>query len=284
MQEPGKPTRAKTFVTVSVCALTIGLAVYAVIQSQRSRHPVARKAPPAIPPAAVSSLVTATVRDTTGVFQLMEGGEVQGPNLPPEDAAAVRSLIVSRRAEVPPLIRRMSGKGRETPRLLEPVATAVVSPTPYFRWDSSGIGVEYQAAIYDSRRTQAAVSPWMTQTSWVLAKPLQRGEIYWWQVTARRSGAAETRSTPLPEVRFFVLAEPALVSLEAALGGAGESHLVRGIIYSQYGLIDDAEREFRSLGRLNPDQSWIRRVLESLRPQPVTSIPAFPRRFPSPVR
>jgi hypothetical protein len=74
---------------------------------------------------------------------------------------------------------------------------------------------------------------------------LVRGRTYAWQVAAS-AGEKEIIAPrpPEPPARFMV----AEASAAARLRRLPSSPLARGVLYANAGLLDDAEREFKSIG------------------------------------
>jgi hypothetical protein len=72
---------------------------------------------------------------------------------------------------------------------------------------------------------------------------------------------------PAPEARFRVLSQAEAARVSDVRSRYGESHLVRGILLAQAGVLDDAERELVSLVEANAGIAEVQRLLDSLREQ-----------------
>jgi hypothetical protein len=94
---------------------------------------------------------------------------------------------------------------------------------------------------------------------------LPRGGLYSWQVTARKEGQEIiSPAAPAPEARFKVLEGAKLSELERTEAAYADSHLTRGVLYAQAGLLEDAEQQLRALLKANPNSSVARSLLQSV--------------------
>jgi hypothetical protein len=94
---------------------------------------------------------------------------------------------------------------------------------------------------------------------------LDLGEEYSWQVIPHK-GSGESIIPPglrLPEPRFRVLGEKKINEL-AELEKNTKSHLVLGLRYFEYGLLEDAESEFKALYTKNPDSKVAEQLLNKI--------------------
>ena len=82
-----------------------------------------------------------------------------------------------------------------------------------------------------------------------------------WQVESSAAGREVTAPVPpAPPARFTVLS-----AAEAGrLAHAPVSHLVRGVLYADAGLLDDAERELTELKQQNPGSELVQRFVDQL--------------------
>jgi hypothetical protein len=84
-------------------------------------------------------------------------------------------------------------------------------------------------------------------------------------VTAVKDGQEViSPAAPAPEARFKVLGAATMKELERLEAAHPDSHLVRGVLYAQAGLLDDAEREFRALLEANPQSPTAQKLLQSV--------------------
>lgn len=126
--------------------------------------------------------------------------------------------------------------------------------------------MSYSVTLFDADFNSVAASPPLTVTSRSVPQPLRRGGVYRWQVTARTAGAEVIApSATAPEARFKVLDENSSGELARAEPACLQSHLACGVLYSRMGLMDEAEREFKSLADANPRSALARALLRDVR-------------------
>ena len=63
----------------------------------------------------------------------------------------------------------------------------------------------------------------------------------------------------------MVLDQTKANELAHAKNAGGKSHSTLGILYAQSGLLEDAEREFQTLLRANPQSTLVRKLLRNVR-------------------
>jgi hypothetical protein len=150
--------------------------------------------------------------------------------------------------------------------LLNPLAQVVRSQQPTFRWRSLPGAQSYKVIVTDADLNEVAISPLLNTTEWRITQPLKPGGIYSWQVTALKNGVAVTSpALPAPQAKFKILDHSTLETLQQAERAYPRSHITRGVLYSEAGLLEDAERELRLLVRENPNADIARRLLRSIR-------------------
>jgi hypothetical protein len=102
-----------------------------------------------------------------------------------------------------------------------------------------------------------------TQTQWK-APRLRRGEVFSWLVTALVDGKKViSPSASAPEMKFAVLSTAQFQELSRLK--KSNSHLALGVFYARAGLLDEAEHEFESLIKLNPQSELSRKLLQNVR-------------------
>ena len=223
--------------------------------------------------AQTSSSFVVALNDGGGRVTLDKEGNVAGA--PPLFQQTVKQTLMAQRVETPRTLTELIGKSGVLMgpadeghpfALLGPVGTVVMRDRPTFRWRALRGADSYVVKIYDADFNEVAVSPRLSETAWVVTRPLERGRTYSWQVTAR-VGDKEVSSPvkPAPEARFMTLDQAKANELANAKSAAAGSHLTMGILYAQAGLLDDAEREFRLLLRANPQSTLAENLLRSVR-------------------
>lgn len=150
--------------------------------------------------------------------------------------------------------------------LTNPIGRIVESDRPQFRWRPLKDAESYVVSIYDADFNKVAESPALRQPNWTAALRLKRGVVYQWQVTAVKDGQ-EIKSPvrPAPDAKFKVVDGAAANDIAAAKRQAGTSNLLLGILYANAGLLDEAERKFRTLLNQNPKSKVARKLLNKVR-------------------
>jgi len=160
------------------------------------------------------------------------------------------------------------GAGASEYGLLQPVATAVESRTPTFRWRAIKGADGYVVTIYSLDAQKVAASAPLTETKWTANVRLQRGRTYIWQVRASKQGAEVLMPPPAaPEARFRIIEAAKADALAQARHSHARSHLVLGLTYADAGLLDESERELRKLVAANPKSSVAQSLLRSVQAQ-----------------
>ena len=146
-----------------------------------------------------------------------------------------------------------------------PAGTIVRSDLPKLQWESTPNAVTYQCTVTspdDPKFKRTAPRP-IKGAFWVMKKPLPRGKIYTWQVVATLRNGKKVALSGSPRFKVLELAKEQ--ALEQAAKTYAGSHLTLGLLYAQDGDLDDAEQEFATLLRANPDSSLIKTFLDHLR-------------------
>lgn len=210
---------------------------------------------------------------------LFRGGSQQAPAatigsgdlaaLDPSDAARVRNALASGRLSLPATLSALSGRqgallgtGGGAPfTLVSPVATVVLDTRPALRWTALSGSPAYTVTLQDESGGTVS-SPGVRNTTWTPPQPLRAGHTYTWQVSASVDGKdIVSPQPPRPPARFTV----ADASVAARLQHLPASPLVRGVVYADAGLLDDAEREFTSIGAGTDDAARAETFLAQLR-------------------
>ena len=166
--------------------------------------------------------------------------------------------------------RRGSLMGRSKPGipfgLIAPIGKVVETAQPRLSWVPLQGAEAYRVDIVDEGFHSVASSPELSGTEWQVNVPLKRGRVYRWQVTAITDGK-EVKSPvrPAPDARFKVLGANELNKVNSARAQYSKSHLLLGIIYTEVGLLDEAEREFSILVKNNPGSPAARKLLNKVR-------------------
>ena len=228
-----------------------------------------------IPEANASSQVVYEIQDGAGRVTLDKEGKLTGlESFPLSYRKAVEAGLTNTRVERPAALQGLVGRtgslmgsrGEDTTfSLVGPIGTVVKSDKPRFRWNALSGATSYVITVYDPNFNKVTASEQQPGTEWTPSQPLERGGLYSWQVTTIRAGKEIMSPTPpAPDAKFKVLETSTLKELERAKRTYARSHLVLGILYERAGLIDDAEREFKSLYRANPKSQIVRKLLRDV--------------------
>ena len=183
------------------------------------------------------------------VRQILAGGPVKRP--------AALGILVSESD-----VLRGSDNNDSSFRLLSPVGV-VAGDNPVFAWEPIKNATVYRVMVADLTGHEVAKSPQLPPgaTKWTPAGTLKRGGIYTWSVTAEVGGQEITSSSAsAPEAKFKVLDDDKHIEL-VRLRNESNSHLKLGLVYANFGMIDDAEREFQTLANENPHSPFALKLL-----------------------
>jgi len=132
--------------------------------------------------------------------------------------------------------------------LVSPVGRVVQSRTPALTWKPLEGAVGYTVLVVDETLEQVASSQQLTQTRWTVPVALKRGHTYSWQVTAIRDGQRITSpALPAPQAKFKVLEQSRMDEINRLKQSQPDYHLGLGVLYTQAGMLDEAEQEFEAL-------------------------------------
>ncbi len=273
----------------TVVLLCVSIATLLLRKETASLHPEvselqhndeAPQAPPAPEPspnpAAPAVEIAETIHDGSSVVAMDTEGNVTGlESLPTAYQKEVKAALTNRRVEMPSemqgLIGRtgvLMGSADSGPgfSLTGPVGTIVRAERPRFSWKTLNGATSYVVAVFDSSFNMVASSQAQPGTEWSPVNPLKHGETYSWQVTAMKDGKElVSPAPPAPDAKFKILDASKMKELEQAKRTYSDSHLVLGTLYERAGLLDDAEREFKTLYASNPTSPTARKLLHDVK-------------------
>lgn len=228
------------------------------------------------PSSGEDSARVAVLKDASGEVTIDKNGRVTGLDQVSEQSRQyVARALVSQQIEQADVLRRLSGEqsglrgsdnGPQGFGLLYPVRSVVVEDRPVFQWESLPGVSSYQVYVLDANGNQVGQSEELqpTQTQWKAPAPLRRGQIFSWVVTALMEGKrVVSPSASAPEMKFAVLSTADFKELTRLK--RSDSHLALGVFYARAGLLNEAEREFETLIKLNPQAELPRKLLQSVR-------------------
>jgi hypothetical protein len=215
---------------------------------------------------AATTLVRLT--DSPGDITLDDAGRVSGvEGVSTTQLDAIRQALSSGTLALPLVaqskrIGTLMGSETANPfRLLGPVGSAVLEDRPLLRWSPAADAAGYRVSIEDVTTGEVRTTPLLGEREWRVDVALARGRTYRWQVAASINGIEVVAPPPTaPPATFTVIDE----STFATLSRIPASHLVRGVLYANAGLLDDAERELEALSALNPDTEVATRLLRQV--------------------
>jgi hypothetical protein len=231
---------------------------------------------PTPPSPGINTIQPAQLVENGRRIGLNENGELSGiDNLSPEYRRMIERTLKERALDKPSLLAGLTqsdGGGIRSGsdlgdvfRVTEPAGKVILSDRPTFRWTPLPGATSYTVEIYNGAFNLLFSSPPLTGNSWTASQPLRRGETLSWQVKAIKDVREVISPRPPQRVVKFRILDPAKAEkVIRAKQNYSTSHLTLGLIYAQYGLLDDAERELRSLQKENPDSDTLRRLLNNI--------------------
>ena len=222
--------------------------------------------------------VVIALNDGGGRITLDRSGNVAGlAGLSPASQQAIKNALTTGAVKTPRGLAELArgagtlmGEARDGVAFppVSPVGIVVRTDRPTLRWQPLSGATSYTVTLLDSRMNTVATSPPLTATAWTVPRPLERGGTYTWQVTAVKDGREIiSPAAPAPEARFKVLERAKAGELERMDRAKVNSHLTRGVLYAEAGLLSDAEREFAALFKANPRSPIALKLLRSVRRQ-----------------
>ena len=229
------------------------------------------------PPPEVAAPILLALIDGGGQVTLDTQGKLSGlESLSPADQQRVKTALTTRKVETPRTLRElksalgtvMGSPTGDSFALLNPIGQILASNRPTLRWRPLRGAMNYQVTITDPQANykEVAVSPALSGEAWQVDRPLKRGRVYAWQVTARtESGEAKAPALNAPEAKFRVLEQTKADELARAEKAFAGNHLTLGLLYALAGLLDEAEREFQALVKANPESDVAKSLLRDIR-------------------
>ncbi|HET6978758.1 MAG TPA: zf-HC2 domain-containing protein [Pyrinomonadaceae bacterium] len=219
-----------------------------------------------------------TLNDAGGQILVNQRGQLEGLDDLPRDLKdnIERALATRRLRDSPALTGWPTGAGvlrseleqQNTFAPLEPLDVVLETDRPQFHWQALEGASQYVVTIHDAKFREVGRSGPITGTEWTATNSLERGVIYSWQVSALKDGETiVSPKPPLREARFRILDQRDVVALATLKRTSGNSHLVMGVFYWRHGLIKEAQREFQTLAKANPNSTVVAELLASIRSQ-----------------
>lgn len=258
-------------VVVMLASLVLAFALWLRAQKEGSAVVVRPSAPapsnshsPNHPaPDAPPVKIVLALNDGAGTITLDSQGNFVGlESLSPPDQQRVKAALETGEVQVSKALKQlrdssattmgptMGGSSGGALALIGPAGAVIAGERPTFRWLPLNGATSYQITITDPAAGYKEVvsSPRLQGRKWTVGRPLERGRVYTWQITAR-AGDREVKS---PEAKFKVLDPAAAGALARANKIYAGRPLALGLLYAEAGLLDDAERELKALVVANP--------------------------------
>ena len=154
-------------------------------------------------------------------------------------------------------------------RLTGPISIVITKQRPAFSWRPLTGATSYVVSIFDAKFNRVAMSPPLSKTNWTVEVSLKRGQSYSWEVAATKDGKEITAPVaPAPRAQFKLLDADKLSALSKIKEQKPVSHLALGLMYARFGLVSDAEGEFRQLVKENPDSALAKNLLRTVQAWP----------------
>jgi hypothetical protein len=232
--------------------------------------------PPTPAPEGTEEILLAKLNDGGGQILLDRSGKLSGvESLPPSYQQLVKRALTNQQLEKSPslagltepgsLVIRGGDKEGDRFSLIEPIGKVVLSDHPTFRWSRLDGATSYVVEIYDDKFAMVATSSQLTDLSWTAPQSLQGGAAYSWQVKAIKDGQEFiTPRAPAPLAKFRILDQAKANELVQARRNYASSHLALALLYTQAGLLDEADRELRALQKANPNSAIVNDLLTNL--------------------
>ena len=214
---------------------------------------------------------TRRIPDQTGESHYAESPTVRPWS--PEEIASFTSTdpMLKTPASLAPLIGEPGTLLGSNPQsvaftLLAPVGTFVENGQLEFRWQRMPGAVSYRVNVFDETLKEVSSSPVLSETKWNWSGVgLQGGKVYLWQVTATKKHGEQivAPAPPAPEAKFEVL-EGTVEQLEELKRKQPDAHFMLGRAFAYAGLLDEAEREFRSVSSSDPNYELTQKFIRDL--------------------
>jgi len=216
-----------------------------------------------------------TLNDRGGTITVYKSGNVTGlDDVPAPTRDAIARVLSSERLEQPAILKELGGqegtlrgnKNAQPFKLTYPSRTVIISDRPNFKWEKASGASSYRVYVNDPTGREVARSEELPseRTEWMIPNPLKRGKIYAWTVIEMVDGREIiSPGSAFPEMKFQILSASDLQKLSQLK--RTRSHLALGVFYARVGMIDEAEREFQELVRLNPKSKVADKILHDVR-------------------
>ncbi len=147
--------------------------------------------------------------------------------------------------------------------IIRPFTTVISSDRPIFSWTALGGATSYTVSIFDAALRLVRTSEPLKETQWSMPERLEAGIVYTWMVTALKDGQEIIAPASPARAEFKILGKPERLKLNRMVRRTA-THAARGVVYTEAGLLDEAEREFRTHLGLRPADKRVKKWLETV--------------------
>ena len=265
----------------AILLVVTGWLIWRALRVQETGPQIVVVPSPSVTPSVTPDLATAPIiaqlNDGQGQVALDQKGNLIGvEHLPLAYQQMVKRALANQPLEKSPLLAGLNrpksalmagGDDQEAKfSVIEPIGKVLLSDRPTFRWSRLDGATSYVVEVYNERFNLVFASPRLTENLWRSLQPLKRGGVYLWQVKAIKDGQEFiSPRPPAPQGKFRILDEARANELKEAQRNYASSHLLLGILYARAGLLNEAEQEWRTLQKNNPDSAIVRQLLANVK-------------------
>jgi hypothetical protein len=222
-----------------------------------------------------NSAVVASLKDNSREIRLDHEGKLSGlEGFDDSSLKMAKAALASEGLAKPKVLDELSSPpikllGQEPSetvfQLIGPMGKVITSEHPVLSWSELTGATSYVVSIFDANFNRVTTSPAMSKTTWTVPAALSRGGTYSWEVAATKDGKLITAPlAPAPRAQFRLIEADKLNALSKLKQQKPASHLALGLMYARFGLLGDAEVEFRKLVKENPDSAAAKRLLRTV--------------------
>ncbi len=189
------------------------------------------------------------------------------------DRQETETTLIAQDLVMPPIIERFDRSSVvlrgddnkiESFNIIGPYSTVIGEDQPTFRWTSLTGAASYTVSVYDANLNLIRTSEPLTELHWTMPSHLERGVVYTWVVTAQKDGKEILAPTLPARAEFKIIEKPALDKLNRRIVHIN-SAAMRGVLYAQAGLLDQAERELQMHLNLHPADEIAKKLLRTIK-------------------
>ncbi|QDT42539.1 hypothetical protein Pan241w_26240 [Gimesia alba] len=189
------------------------------------------------------------------------------PEGPSQVREKAKSILRTKNIEIASVLSPLKLRGTsERGVLLYPLATAIINPQPEFSWKRIPGAMSYRVELFASGSDlDLNLGGETYSTTWTPNAELKRGTTYLWRVIAvTKSGELVSPPWNAPAGGFFLLDAKSVEKLTEMEQSLGSSRILKVALYSQFGMLADAEKLLEELLEANPKESLLEELYQNL--------------------